>query len=131
MNSRSQMNCVLHELEEETHMCCECYDLKHIILHNRKCMSCDEHICSHCVNYMECPDAELCNNCYFTDVIIHLTGELANKELYEEDVEDLFDLYYDLWWEEKEQIIENLMEVLEDKKWVSSHSMGYMFRVKK
>jgi len=99
-----KMKDVLVELKNSLATCRGCFNDNSIQIHHRKCDRCEELICNLCENELECPNKELCNDCFYEDIIPGFVEDILRKPLDFEEYDLLFELYYHLSCEEKHQL---------------------------
>jgi len=99
-----KMKDVLIELKESLVICRGCFNDHFKQIHRKKCNRCEELICNKCENNLECPDKELCNDCFYEDIIPGFVEDIIRKPLSFNEYDTLFELYYNLSCEDKHQL---------------------------
>ena len=109
-----KMKVILDELKESFYTCRECfYDNFNHIISYKQCDCCKEPICNYCEEDLECPDNELCNDCFFNHLICGFTEDIIKRKLKDSEYDSLFDLHFDLHWKDKQKIVGYLMYILD------------------
>jgi transcription elongation factor Elf1 len=99
-----KMKDVLDELKKSYYTCYSCFNDNFIQIHHKKCNRCEELICNLCENNLECPNKELCNDCFYEDIIPGFVEDIIRKPLRFDEYDILFELYFNLSCEDKHQL---------------------------
>ena len=95
---------VLVELKKSHIICRGCFDNFFTQIHHRKCKRCIELICNECENNLESSNKELCNDCFYEDIIPGFVEDIIRKPLGFVEYDRLFELYYNLSCEDKHEL---------------------------